>query len=293
MHATPVVIRSARSTPITDLLSLHALWRNLWPYRGLIRQFIQRDVAMRHKGTALGLAWTVTQPLLTLAIYTFLFGVVFRNRWQQMPGGGASGLAGQANFTLNFFCGYVLFNVFAECVNRSPGLIIDHPNLVRKVVFPLEVLPVSAAGAALVFGAIGVVLLLIATLALTWSLPATVVFFPLVVVPLVMLTLGVAWFAASIGVFIRDVRNVVPVLTQLLFFMTPVFYPVDAVPEPYRAVLNANPLTTIVESARRTLLWGQAPDWLALGVVTAFSFIVMLLGYAWFIKSKKGLADVL
>jgi lipopolysaccharide transport system permease protein len=286
-----VVIRSARPTPIGDVLSLPHMVRHLWGYRDLIRQFAVREVLVRHKGTALGLTWAIAQPLLTLGIYTFIFGFVFQNRW------GAEKLGGPewANFLLNFFAGFVLFGFFSETVNRSPTFITDHPNLVRKVVFPLEIFPVTAVGAGLVYSGCSLVLLLLTTLILAGTFSWTIVFFPLVLLPLLMLTLGVSWFFASMGVFVRDVRQVVPVMTQLLFFVTPIFYDIESpgIRPVYKQIIRLNPFTTIVESGRRTLLWGQPPEWLPLGIVTALSLVVMILGYAWFAKSKRGLADVI
>jgi lipopolysaccharide transport system permease protein len=264
--------------------------RSLWRYRDLVRQFTVREVMVRHKGTSLGILWAVIQPLLVLAIYTFIFGFVFKNRWNQLHG------PDWANFPLNFFAGYLIYGVFSDCVNRSPSLITEHPNLVRKVVFPLEILPLTCIGAGLVYFAISLVLLVVVTAILTMSIPWTMVLFPLVLVPLVMLTLGISWFFASLGAFIRDFKQVVPVLSQLMFFVTPVFYDVSVIPEPYQSVIRMNPMTTIVQLGRKTLMWGQVPtpeEWLSLAVVTALGLAVMIAGYAWFTKSKRGLADVL
>jgi lipopolysaccharide transport system permease protein len=285
-----LVIRSARPVAWGDLLSLPAMIRSLWRYRDLVRQFAVREVMVRHKGTSLGVLWAVVQPLLVLGIYTFIFGFVFQNRWSHLRG------PDWANFPLNFFAGYLLFGVFSECVNRSPTLITEHPNLVRKVVFPLEILPLTTCGAGLVYFSVSVALLMVVMFVLTLSVPWTVLLFPIVLVPLVMLTLGVSWLFASLGAFIRDFKQVVPVLTQLMFFVTPVFYDVTQIPERFQQVIHLNPLTTIVQFGRKTLMWGQVPtpdDWIALGVVTAVGLIVMIGGYAWFTKCKRGLADVL
>jgi lipopolysaccharide transport system permease protein len=264
--------------------------RSLWRYRDLVRQFTLREVMVRHKGTSLGILWAIVQPLLILGIYTFVFGVIFQNRWTHLRG------PDWANFPLNFFTGYLIFGLFAETVNRSPSLIIEHPNLVRKVVFPLEILPLTCLGAGLIYFSISVGLLIVVMLIIMHSIPWTIVLVPLTLLPLIMLALGISWIFASLGAFIRDFKQVVPVLTQLLFFITPVFYDVSAIPEPYREIIRINPLGTIVEVGRKCLLWGQPPsveEWIRLGVVTALAFAVMIIGYAWFSKSKRGLADVL
>ncbi|MGE3109949.1 MAG: ABC transporter permease [Phycisphaerales bacterium] len=282
-----IAVRSARRVPIADLLNISSICRHLWQYRDLIRQFTVRDVMVRHKGTSLGLAWAILQPLLTLAIYTFIFGFVFRHRWGKLGG------FEWADFSLHFFAGFVVYSIFAETVNRSPAMVTEHPNLVRKVVFPLEILPITAAGASLVYAFFGLALLLIAAGALAQSFSWTIIFFPLVLLPLLMITLGVSWLFASLGAFIRDFKQVVPVLTQLTFFMTPVFYDVQQVPERLRWVIMMNPLTLIVLNSRRTLLWGELPDWTQVAALNALGLVVLVLGYAWFVKSKRGLADVL
>lgn len=285
-----LIIRSARPTPWGDLLSLPAMVRSLWRYRDLVRQFVTREVMVRHKGTSLGILWAVIQPLLVLAIYTFIFGFVFKNRWDQLGG------PEWANFPLNFFAGYLIFGLFSDCVNRSPTMITEHPNLVRKVVFPLEILPLTCCGASLVYFGISLALLMVATFTLTLTVHWTVLLFPLTLVPLIMLTLGISWLFASLGAFIRDFKQVVPVLMQMVFFVTPVFYDVTKLEERYQRIIRLNPLTTILNFGRKTLMWGQMPskaDWISMGVVTAIALAVMVFGYAWFAKSKRGLADVL
>ena len=286
-HMNQLVVRSAKPTPIGDLLNLASMIRGFWRYRDLIHQFTAREFLVRHKCTSLGIAWAVIQPLLTLSIYTFIFGFVFKNRWNKLDG------YAWADFTLHFFAGYVVFSIFADTVNRSPSFVTEHPNLVRKVVFPLEILPITATGASLLYSTFGLGLLLLATGILAHSFSWTIIFFPLVLVPLVMITLGVSWIFASMGAFIRDFKQVVPVLTQLVFFMTPVFYDVNNIDPQFRWIIRLNPLTIVVENARKTLLWGEVPNWTDLVILTAVGLVVMVLGYAWFMKSKRGLADVL
>lgn len=291
-----VLIRSARPQPLPEVLNPFNLVADLWRYRDLLKQFSSREVAVRHKGTLLGAAWTVINPLLTLAVYTFLFTVVFPSKW------GTLGTAGHtANFALNFFCGYVVYTVFADVATRAPGLVLDRPNLVRKVVFPLEILPVAATLASLAFALVGIVLLLIAVPIFSGHFSSTVWMFPVVLIPLCSLTLGVAWFLAALGVFIRDTRQVMPVIMQLYFFMTPIFYPLrdengnvsERIPPAFSSFLELNPMTTVVEASRATLLNGKQPDWIALGWVTLVGLILMQLGYAWFMRVKRGFADVI
>jgi lipopolysaccharide transport system permease protein len=274
-----------------EALSPVTLVRNLWEYRELIKQFSIRETVARHKGTHLGIAWTVGQPLLTLAVFTLLFTSVFEVRWNTKLSGEM-----KIDYALNFFAGFVLYAVFSETVGRAPGLILEKPNFVRKVVFPLEILPVAALGASLVYALMGVGVLLVAALVLAGHFSVTLWLFPLTLIPLAALTLGLSWFLCALGVFIRDIKHVVAVVLQLLFFVTPIMYPLDMVQEKlgdWAWIMYLNPLTPILEDGRRTLLLGQPPHWLGLAISTLIGLFVMQAGYAWFRRSRQGFADVL
>ncbi|MBX3357825.1 MAG: ABC transporter permease [Phycisphaeraceae bacterium] len=291
-ESSVVSVRSSRQTPLMELLSLPGLLADLWRYRELLGQFTRRDIEVRHKGTNLGIAWTIINPLLTLGVYTIVFTQIFPSKWEKL---GAASTTW--DFVLYFFCGWVVYGVFAETVTRAPAMVLDRPNLVRKVVFPLEVLAPSGLLASLFFGAIGLVILLVGAGLAAGVLSPMILLFPVVLVPLCMLTLGVTWGVAALGVFIRDTKQVVPVVMQLLFFATPIFYPASSLERPgleiFHAVILANPLTTIVEASRSTLLRGEQPDWLALGVVTAIGLVTMQVGYAAFMRCKRGFSDVI
>jgi lipopolysaccharide transport system permease protein len=288
---TTIAVRTSRPPRVLESLSPVTLVRNLWEYRELVRQFSIRETVARYKGTHLGLAWTVGQPLLTLAVFTFVFSTVFDVRW-------GTNLSGEArvDYALNFFAGLVLYSVFSETVGRAPGLILEKPNFVRKVVFPLEILPVAALGASMIYALISVGVLLAAALVLAGRFSPTLWLFPLTLVPLAAFTLGLSWFLCSMGVFIRDIKNVVAVLLQLLFFATPITFPLETLQTKlggYAWVVYLNPLTAILEDGRRTLLLGQQPEWFTLGVSTLVGLLVMQAGYAWFRRSRQGFADVL
>lgn len=288
---TTIAVRTSRPPRVIEALSPVALVRNMWEYRELIKQFSIRETVARYKGTHLGLAWTVGQPLLTLAVFTFLFSTVFEIRWNTKLSGEA-----RIDYALHFFAGLVLYSVFSDTVGRAPGLILEKPNFVRKVVFPLEILPVAALGASMIYALMGIVVLLVAALVLAGHFSATLWLFPLTLIPLAALTLGLSWFLCSMGVFIRDIKNVVAVLLQLLFFVTPIMFPLDMVQEKlgeYAWAVYLNPLTPILEDGRRTLLLSQMPDWFGLGVSTVVGLLVMQSGYAWFRRSRQGFADVL
>jgi lipopolysaccharide transport system permease protein len=270
-----------------EFISPVKMFRGLFRFRDMIMQFAWREVAGRYKGTYLGLVWSLLNPLLTLAVYTVVFGVVLKAKF------GPAAEAGTSQFALALFCGIIIYNVFSVCVAKSPSAIHEHPNLVKKVVFPLEILPVAMLAASIVNAGFGLAILLPALLILSPNVSSTIYMFPLVLLPLCALSLGVAWFLASVGVFIRDVGQAIVILLQLLFFASPVLYPLSAAPGAFRVLLRLNPLTTILEDARRTLLWGQPIEWGWWLTVTIISLVLMQLGYVWFMKSKRVFADII
>ena len=267
--------------------SLVALAKSLWRNRQLILQMTQREVVGRYKGSVMGLAWSFFNPVFMLAVYTFVFSVIFKSRW------GVGGEESKTQFAVVLFVGMIVHGLFAEVLNRAPSLILSNVNYVKKVVFPLEILPVIAMGAALFHGLISLGVLLAAFALFNGYLHWTVVFTPLVVLPLVILTVGIAWMLASLGTFLRDVGQTIGIITMVLMFLAPVFYPVTAVPEEFRPWLMANPLTFIIEQAREVLIWGHVPDWTGLGTYTVVAMAITWAGYAWFQKTRKGFADVL
>ena len=191
------------------------------------------------------------------------------------------------------FVGMIVLSLFSEVLNRAPGLIVSNVNYVKKVVFPLEILPVIAMGATLFHSLISLGVLLAAFALFNGYLHWTAVFTPLVLLPLVIMTLGLAWMLASLGVFLRDVGQTIVIITTVLMFLSPVFYPVTAVPERFRPFIMANPLTFIIEQAREVLIWGHLPNWIGLSIYSLAATIVAWAGYAWFQKTRKGFADVL
>ena len=267
--------------------SLVALAKSGWRNRQLIVQMTKREVVGRYKGSALGLVWSFFNPVFMLAVYTFVFSVVFKARW------GVGGEESKTQFAVVLFVGMIVHGFFAEVLNRAPGLILGNVNYVKKVVFPLEILPVISMGAALFHSLISLGVLLIAFVLFNGYLHWTAVFTPLVVLPLVILTLGLAWMLASLGVFLRDVGQTIGIITMVMMFIAPVFYPITALPEEMRPWIMANPLTFIIEQAQEVLIWGRLPNWTGLGIYTLVATAVAWAGYAWFQKTRKGFADVL
>ena len=264
-----------------------ALIKSLWCNRYLIAQMTRRDVVGRYKGSVLGLVWSFLTPILMLVVYTFVFSVVFKARW------GTDGDDSKTQFALVLFVGMIVHGLFSEVLNRAPGLILSNVNYVKKVVFPLHVLPVIAMGAALFHASISLIVLLIALVLFNGQLHWTAIFIPVVLLPLVILTLGIAWILASLGVFLRDVGQTVGIITTVMLFLAPIFYPITALPEEIRPWIMANPLTFIIEEARKVLIVGRMPYWAGLGVYTVAATSVAWVGFAWFQKTRKGFADVL
>ncbi len=267
--------------------SLVALSRSLLQNRQLIVQMIRQEVMGRYKGSVLGLVWSFLNPVFMLVVYTFVFSVVFKARW------GIGGEESKTQFAVVLFVGMIVHGLFAEVLNRAPSLILSNVNYVKKVVFPLDILPVIAMSAALFHTVISLVVLLTAFVVFNGYLHWTAVLTPFVLLPLVILTLGLSWMLASLGVFLRDVGQTIGIITTVMLFLAPVFYPVTMLPEELRPWLMANPLTFIIEQAREVLIWGHSPDWTGLGIYTLVAIVVAWAGYAWFQKTRKGFADVL
>ncbi len=267
-------------------ISPKEMFASLWRHRDLIKASAKREVLGRYRGSFLGLLWSFFNPLFMLAVFAFVFSVIFQARW-----GGASG--SKTEFALVLFAGLLVFNLFAECINRAPGLILSNTNYVKKVVYPLEILPFVGLLSALFHALISLGVWLIAY-ALFFGIPHLTVFYlPLVLVPFCLFLMGLSWALASLGVFLRDVSQFIGVLTTALMFLSPIFYPVTAFPENYRYILYINPLTTVVEQTRDVLFWGKTPDFFMLGVYWVVTLGIAWLGYAWFQKTRKGFADVL
>jgi lipopolysaccharide transport system permease protein len=236
----------------------------------------------------LGFLWPVIVPLVMLAVYTFVFGYVFQARWQI-----GERSSSPTQYALILFAGLTAFNIFSETINRSTTLIVGMPNYVKKVVFPLEVYPLVVLANALTLSLINLLLLVVGNLVLAGSFSKTIFLLPLAYLPLIFLCLGLGWFLASLGVYIRDLAQAMPVITTLLFFLSPIVYQIEAVPERLRQILYLNPLTTIIDGFRQVLLLGGPLPWLSWGIWTGLTFILAVLGYAWFMGTKRGFSDVL
>ena len=265
-----------------------AVWRPLWelPRRfDLIWPLARRMTLARYRGSALGLLWALLTPAVMIGVFTFLFAGVFGARFTE---GGTP-----LEYALYLFCGLLPWTAFSETVQQSAGVVVAHANLVKRVVFPLETLPVAQALSALVAQLFGTAALLVATLIIRGELHATALWLPVLLVPQLLLTLGGAWLVASLGVFVRDTAQVLGLLLMAWMYLTPIIYPEQVIPQRFRPALELNPFTPLVRSYRRALLEGLQPDWAGLAYTAALALCLFLLGYWWFARTRKNFADVI
>ena len=260
-----------------------SFWRN----RSLIFSLAKREVVGRYRGSVMGISWSFFNPLLMLAIYTFVFSVAFKARWGIAP------QESKIDFAIMLFIGMIIHGLFAESINRAPGLILSNVNFVKKVIFPLEILPWVAFGSALFHAAVSLVVLIIAQIIFIGHIPFTALLFPVVMLPLVFATIGFAWFLSSLGVFMRDIGQITGIITTVLLFISGIFFPISKLPEPYRTWMGFNPLAVIIEEGRKILILGNLPDPVNWCAMMALGLFIAWVGFSWFQKTRKGFADVL
>lgn len=257
----------------------------LWRARSLINQLARREILSRYRGSVAGIAWSLVTPLVMMTIYTFVFSVIFRARWGEMS-------VSRVDFAILLFAGLLVYNLFSECALLAPRLITDNPNFVKKVVFPLEFLSVVGLASALFHFVAGFTVLVLACLVAYGGLPATVLLAPFAIVPAALLALGASWLFSALGVFLQDLRHFVTLLTGALLFLSPVFYPLAAVPEGIRPFVRLNPLSLAMEHLRSVVVFGRLPDGAEWSANLAFGLAFAALGYWWFQRSRREFADL-
>lgn len=256
-----------------------------WNNRSLIGRLARREVEARYRGSLFGLLWAIITPILMVSTYAFIFTYIFAPRWVVEEGT-------EANFVLLLYSGFLIFGVFSETVSRAPGLIMENVSYVKKVVFPLEILPVVTLVSSLINLCIGSVLLLILYVALYGVPHPTALLLPVTILPVVFLALGLSWFLSALGVYLRDLTHVVMVLVSMLLFLSPIFFPIEAVPERVRPILKASPLTPALEASKDVLFWATLPDFKSFGIALAISVVVAIIGFQTFKWMRAGFADV-
>lgn len=258
----------------------------LWKNRALIVSSIKHEVLGRYKGSIIGVFWSFLNPLFMLTIYTVVFGEIFKSRWDHNS-------SSKTEFALVLFSGLIIFNIFSECMTRSPNLIVNNPGYVKKIIYPLEILPWVAIGTSLFHALISIIVWITAYAILISTPHLTILFLPLLLIPFLLFVLGLSWLFAALGVYIRDISQVMGLIITSLMFLSPIFYPISAIPEGYRFLLYLNPLTPIIEQTRDIMYWGKLPDFKLLVSYTFTTFLIAWGGFAWFQKTRKGFADVL
>jgi lipopolysaccharide transport system permease protein len=259
--------------------------RTVVRHRELIARLVGREFAVRFRGSFLGVLWAIMTPVLTVIVYAFVFGIVFNSKW-----GDATS---KSNFVSILMLGIIVHGIFAEAIGRAPSLILGHVNYVKKVIFPLEVLPVMAVVGVLMNATIGLFIVVALNLIVSHEVQPTIVFLPLILLPYLVLITGFVLFLSSIGVYLRDLSHLVGFFVTVSLFMTPIFYPISAVPEPYRQFLYLNPLTFTVEAARAVTLFGAMPNWTGLAIYSGIALICAWIGLYWFQRARNGFADVI
>ncbi|MBN7119671.1 ABC transporter permease [Ectopseudomonas oleovorans] len=271
-----------RDFPATPFEMFASIWRN----RSLIYASAKRDVLGRYRGSILGLLWSFFNPLFMLTVYTFVFSEVFKARW-------STNSESKTEFAMVLFAGLIIFSLFSDCINRAPGLITYNANYVKKVVFPLEILPFIGLLSALFHSTISLSVWLLAYFIFFGAPHASSLYLPIIIIPFLLFIMGLSWALASLGVFLRDVTQLIGTITTVLMFLSPIFYPATALPEAYRILLYFNPLTPVIEQTRAVLYFGIAPDFTMLAIYWVATSIIAWLGFAWFQKTRKGFADVI
>lgn len=272
---------------IKNLLLPFPVFISFWKYKGLILELAKREVIGRYRGSVFGLAWSFFNPLIMLSVYTFVFSIVFQAKWQ------LSEVSNKVDFAVIIFAGMIIHSLFSECLNRAPTLIISNANFVKKVIFPLDVLPwVIMAGAFFHF-VISLVILVSVQYFLNGQFSPYIILLPLIILPLLFVALGLTWFLSSLGVYVKDISQMVGVITTILMFLSPIFFPITAIPEKYRYLLMLNPLTLFIEETRNVVLFAIMPNWVSIIKAYIISIFVMSSGYYWFQKTRGGFADAL
>lgn len=272
-----------------NLSGVLSFGRALWGHKSLIAQMSKRDIKARYRGSALGMAWSLITPLLMLAVYTLVFSQIFQSRWQ--TGGGES--SSPYTFAINLFAGLITFSIFADCANRAPSLIVDNPSYVKKVIFPIHILAAVNTASALFQAGMSLGVLLMFVLISHGQLPITVLLLPLVWLPLVLGCLGLSWLLSALGVYLRDIGQMISVVVSMLMFLSAVFYPASALPQSLQPLIQLNPLIGFLEQTRHVAVAGVSPDWNWLVIMLLISVSFCEMSYRLFRRASRGFADVL
>ncbi|UZE95131.1 ABC transporter permease [Alkalimarinus alittae] len=255
--------------------------------KGLLYQLVKREIKQKFQGSWLGLGWAILTPIAMLGVYTFVFRSVLKAKW---PG---SATDSDAEFALQLFSGLLVFTLFSEVIGRAPTLISDQPNMVKKVIFPLPILPWVSVSASAFFALLSLLVLIAASWITRGELTIHLAALPLIVIAFAPILLGLSWLLSSLGVYLRDLGHIVGLILTPLMFLSPIFYPITALPDLVQELMIWNPLALIIDSVRLVVLHAEWPNFYALGLYLMFSITIAVMGAACFHKTRKGFADVL
>jgi lipopolysaccharide transport system permease protein len=260
------------------------MFASLFRHRSLVIELTKREFSGKYRGSFGGMAWSFAQPLFLLTVYTIAFGVILKARW------GFSG--GTANYAVMLFAGLIIFNAFSECLIRSTNLISGNPNFVKKIVFPLELLPVIMVATAMIHALIAMAVWFLGYFALFGTPKGTAVLFPVILICLIPVMLGTGWLLAAVGVIVKDIGQLTGMLSQTLLFLTPIFYSIEAAPPVLQKLLMLNPLTFIVEQFRRVLFYGEMPALKGLLIYFVLASVFAWASLALFRRLRPAFADM-
>ena len=257
--------------------------KNTWY---LLKTLTKADIKQKYQGSVLGILWSLIVPLLMLAIYTFVFSEIFKTKWE-------IDTSNKFQFALMLFCGLSIYNMFADVLGRSVSLIVSNQNYVKKVVFPLELLPLVITFSALFNCIISFMVLIIANTILGGTLHTSTLFMPLILLPHIVFCAGIAYLISAISVYLRDMASFVSVLIMVFMYLTPVFFSLTAIPEAFRQVMMFNAMTYAIENMRNVIIYGTSVNWGYFGISCAVSIMLFGLGWWVFRRAKDGFADLL
>lgn len=247
-----------------------------------------RAIQERYRGSVLGAAWSFLTPIMMLLVYTFIFSTVFQTRWP-----GTIGDGNKLQFAILLFSGLSLYGFMSEVLLQSSNIIINHTSYVKKVVFPVIVLPIMVTMSALFNLAVSLIILIIFQVLSEHFVHLTTLYLPIIILPLVLCLLGLSWFISSLGIYLRDINQVITPIVTALLFLGPILYPMSALPEVAQKYMYLNPLSFPVEQVRDIVIWGKNPNWSGLIIYSLLSALIFIAGNMWFNKTKNGFADVL
>lgn len=260
------------------------MFTTLYQYRSLVFELIKREFTGRYHGSFGGIVWSFFQPLFLLSVYTIAFGIILKTRW--------GGTGSTAEYALNLFAGLIIFNTFSECLGKSTTLITDNPNFVKKIVFPLELLPIITVATALIHALIGVVVWLLGYILLFGIPHLSALLFPVILLCFLPVLLGLGWILSAVGVIVRDISQLTSMITHTLLFLTPIFYSIEAAPPLLQDLLKTNPLTFIVEQFRLVLFNGMMPDFIDLLLYFILSSLFAWVSLMIFKRLRPIFADI-